>query len=368
MELKSKRRKSINFFSRSSHSVPTPTATSTPSSLAPIDPHAPSEDGSRGRRRLSKRSSIFGLGTLAAEAEALEDGCLSPLPAERGSSPGLKQRTLKKKGRSGSVFGSLGRRSNHSVEEEDGDSVQISVSATPPDMGLEVQHHPWNMGKTVLHHGEVQTTTSMFRKKKEYVCLTETHILRFKSQARASEVFPSIRPTTGRATRHPSTASIGSLQEVQSISSHASAEFENGIALKDIVTAYKVEDGRPFFVIEVVYLDEVTGVLGSMSFLIQSPYDADLWHTSIRAAAEKARIVSQESRSGKILQYIIAVMESRQDYTPEQCQIFRVVRRSTNKSSASRSSSDDLAKLSSSFSYMVIGINKIRKFGFPMFW
>ena len=115
----------------------------------------------------------------------------------------------------------------------------------------------------MLHHGEVQTTSGMFRKKKEYLVLTDTHLIRFKSQSRASESYPSIPPVYGRAnsTRHQSTTSIGSLQEVQSQTSHASTEGENKIPLGQIVTAYKLEDGRPFFTTEVVYLDETSQVL-----------------------------------------------------------------------------------------------------------
>lgn len=41
----------------------------------------------------------------------------------------------------------------------------------------------------VLHYGEVQTSSSMFRKKKEYLVLTETHLIRFKSHQKAAEAF-----------------------------------------------------------------------------------------------------------------------------------------------------------------------------------
>ena len=41
----------------------------------------------------------------------------------------------------------------------------------------------------MLKHGEVQTSNSMFRKKKEYLVLTDTQLIRFKSHQKASETF-----------------------------------------------------------------------------------------------------------------------------------------------------------------------------------
>jgi hypothetical protein len=43
--------------------------------------------------------------------------------------------------------------------------------------------------RQVLMHGEVQTSSSMFRKKKEYLVLTESQLMRFKSQQKAAEAF-----------------------------------------------------------------------------------------------------------------------------------------------------------------------------------
>jgi len=45
--------------------------------------------------------------------------------------------------------------------------------------------------RNVLQHGEVQTNSSLFWKKKEYLVLTETHLVRFKNQGKASESFSS---------------------------------------------------------------------------------------------------------------------------------------------------------------------------------
>lgn len=41
----------------------------------------------------------------------------------------------------------------------------------------------------MLHHGDVQMNSGLFWKKREYLVLTETHLVRFKSQVRALEFF-----------------------------------------------------------------------------------------------------------------------------------------------------------------------------------
>lgn len=72
------------------------------------------------------------------------------------------------------------------------DHSESPAAASPTTVSLN-----WNepsdvtgRNRHVLRHGEVQTSSSMFRKKKEYLVLTECHIVRFKSQLKASEVFP----------------------------------------------------------------------------------------------------------------------------------------------------------------------------------
>jgi len=193
--------------------------------------------------------------------------------------------------------------------------------------------------------------------------------MRFKSYYRASEVFPSIKNGTRRtiATRHASTASIGSMQDVQSLSSHASAEGDNAIPLRQIVAAYRVEDGRPFFTTEVVSLDEETNTLGSLQLILHDPKEADLWHTSIRGAAQKARLLSSQPYPDRVVNYLVRILESLHDYDTEHFHIFRVIRRTSAKGITGKSSSDEVIKLGSSAAYMVIGINKLHLISLPDF-
>jgi hypothetical protein len=205
----------------------------------------------------------------------------------------------------------------------------------------------------------------MFRKKKEYLVLTDTHLIRYKSQSRAAETFPSIPPVFGRSntTRHPSTTSVGSLQEVQSAHSHTSTDGENRIALEQIVSAYRVEDGRPFFTAEVVYLDERSHGAGSIQLMLHDPEEADLWLSSIRGAAQKARLLQREPYPQRVLEYLAKNVAN--DYDPKHFQVFRVVRRHTATKSARSSSADDVQKLGSVVYYMVIGLHKVHMIPVP---
>jgi hypothetical protein len=353
------RRKSLNLFSRSSLS-----------NLPHINTNitgAENEDGDKKeKKKLGKRTSIFGSGS-APSVDGHQDGSMSPIKSrERLDSPKIRPRTLQK-GRPASLFGSLGKKSFNPMDEGESENLHVGTPESPLEDGQLLQ--PGTSGSHgVLYHGEIQTTSGMFRKKKEYLVLTDTHLIRFKSQSRASETFSSIPPSFGRSasTRHPSTTSIGSLQEIQSSTSHTSADGENKIPLRQIVTVYKVEDGRPFFTTEVVYLDEDFHGAGSIQLMLHDPKEADLWHTSIRGAAQKARLLMEEPYPDRIIRYLVSAVEAVDDYDAGHFQIFRVVRRTTALKNG-RSSSDDLQKLGTSLSYLAIGINRVHLIPLPDF-
>ena len=86
--------------------------------------------------------------------------------------------------RASSVFGSF-RGYKLSADEDE----PLSATSTRTSTGLGEYLGDEVRNRQVLHHGEVQTSSSMFRKKKEYLVLTETHLLRFKSHAKAAESF-----------------------------------------------------------------------------------------------------------------------------------------------------------------------------------
>ncbi len=212
-------------------------------------------------------------------------------------------------------------------------------------------------GRTVRQHGEVQTTGGMFRKRSQYLVLTDTHLVRFKSQARALETFPSIPASFGRSNtmRHSSIASISSLQDLQSSSS---TESYQGIPLHQIIAVYNLDDGKPYFSIEIAHMDEETNLVSSMTMQLSDPRESDLWLSSIKKAAADARLVDPVPFCQRSVEYVARALEQERDYDPNHFRMFRVVQRASNRSTG-RSSSDDLAKLTSTICYLVIGVHKV---------
>ncbi len=95
-------------------------------------------------------------------------------------------------GRPASIFGSL--RSFRPTEEY-GEPL-TATSSKPPSINWGETGESATRSRNVLHHGEVQTSSSMFRKKREYLVLTDTHLVRLKSHQKATETFSaSVCPT-----------------------------------------------------------------------------------------------------------------------------------------------------------------------------
>ncbi|KAI9677655.1 MAG: hypothetical protein M1817_006610 [Caeruleum heppii] len=340
------RRRSSAFFPRS-----------TSTSLAPSNADRSGESVLKKKRRPASS-----LGPLTSINPAPSSPSEKP---EFPDSPKTRQKTLLKgSARPTSLFGSL--RMYHSVEEEEKQpALPKSKASSLDDVDDNEKHYP--AGRTVLHHGEVQTTGGMFRKRKEYLVLTDTHLLRFKNQSRASEAFiaiPSSSSARTNANRHSSMNSMGSLQDAATLHTHSSAEYHSGIPLQQIVAIYKLEDGRPYFSIEVAYLDEDTNQASSMALQLFDPREADLWLTSIRATSTKARLLDPIPFPQRNVEYVARKLERERDYHPAQFRIFKVVQRASIKSSG-RGSSDDLTKLTSSICYLVFGIHKMHLIPLP---
>jgi hypothetical protein len=274
--------------------------------------------------------------------------------ADRPASPKFRPRTLQKPGRPSSIFGSF--RSLHSLHDDE-EKLTHTRSATSSIEEGDSNGMINIAGKAVRQHGEVQTTGGMFRKRSQYLVLTDTHLVRFKSQARASETFPSIPAAFGRSNtmRHSSMASVSSIPESQT---SASNESYQGIPLHQIIAVYKLDDGKPYFSIETAYMDEETNLVSSMTMQLYDPREADLWLRSIRKAAADARLVDPVPFGQRSVEYVARTLEQERDYDPNHFRMFRVVQRSSNKPTG-RSSSDDLSKLTSTVCYLVIGVHKI---------
>jgi hypothetical protein len=187
--------------------------------------------------------------------------------------------------------------------------------------------------------------------------LTDTHLIRFKSQGKASDLFPTISAPSGRTTpvNRQSIVSIASLQD-QGVSAYSSDIA--AIALTSIVSVHRADDSRHQSTLELSYLDDRTNKAALMAIQFADPDEQNLWLIGIRSAAHSMRTLEPLPFEGRAVENAIRVLEQDRDYDPENFHLFRVVQRSSNKL-ANRSSADEIVKLSATVYYLAIGLHKI---------
>ncbi|KAF2205843.1 leucine rich repeat protein-like protein [Delitschia confertaspora ATCC 74209] len=312
---------------------------------------------------LRKRRTSSLITNLAAARQSADDeGFHRGTYVESPASPARPQFPQRASGgnRPGSVFGSL-----KSVRSHDADDLPLSATSARTAMSRGSVDDVGRI-RGVIQHGEVQTSSSMFRKKKEYLVLTETQLIRFKSHQKAAETFPGIPSPFSRASvaRHSQTPSTGSLHELQEVASETSGDRDLGTPLRQIVAVYHLDDGRPYFAIEIVYLDDETNHASSMTLQFGDPGDMYSWLASIRETANRVRLADSDPLSAFNSYRAARVVEAERDYVPPNYAIYKVVQRPLSKTGV-RSSSDDLAKVGASVCFLAIGVHKVHLIQLP---
>ncbi|KAF2172777.1 hypothetical protein M409DRAFT_62475 [Zasmidium cellare ATCC 36951] len=290
-----------------------------------------------------------------------------PLSDQPTSKPHVRRPSLSMKAvkRPPSVFESLKNSVRASSEELMGNGYGngeplSTTSSKAPSLSFDNAVDGASPSRSVLLHGEVQTSAGMFRKKKEYLVLTEVHIIRYKSQAKAAETFKSIPHTVGRSPtiRHGSMPSIGSQSDLQTLSD-SSGDKDGRVPLRQVVALQKLDDGKPYFALDVSYLDEESGQASSMTLQFNNPEDRDVWLKRVRSAVYDYRARQQTHISSFNLENAARIVERDNDYDPYNCAIFKVVQRQTALKAGSRASTDDLTKVASTVCFLAIGVHKV---------
>ncbi|CDM37531.1 hypothetical protein DTO013E5_7672 [Penicillium roqueforti] len=349
---KRQRRKSLSVFSPS-------LTLSTPLRPA-IHTRTPSDDTLTRDKKGRRNSSFFGRSHSPNRAS---DGSNNRRPGTAGSdtpvgipstpvmeTPRPRRKSMQKKRTS--VFGSL--RSLHSWEDDE--TMSPSVGSMMDEQSMATPRNGiWS--SAILHHGEVQTTGGMWRKKSHYLVLTDTHLIRFKNQGKAADVFACIPASYTRPapSHRQSVASVSSLQDMQFM---ASGDSTAGIPLNSIIAVYMLEDARLSPSVEVAYLDERTNKATLVQMQTSDLQELNLWMVGIRQAAQMARANCPMPFSKGSIEYVTRMLEHERDYDPEVFRMFRVIQIASSKS-ITRSSSDDLTKLSPTGCYLAIGAHKL---------
>ena len=155
-------------------------------------------------------------------------------------------------------------------------------------------------------------------------------------------------------------SSSGSLHELHTTSS---AEGYHGVPLNHIVAVWRLEDGRPYFSIEIDYLGGDPNQTGAITLQLHDPRDYELWLSSLRGAVIKARLAKPQVFIPSLIEYTCRALEQDQDYDPHHFHMFKVVQRAGK--SGLRSSSEDLTKVTSNICILAIGIHKLHLIPLP---
>ena len=190
--------------------------------------------------------------------------------------------------------------------------------------------------------------------------LTTTHLIRFKSQGRAAEVFPEIPASMGRSSsiHHLRMGSSSSGPEAQ-----ITSDPQAYLPLHNMVAVYKLDDGRPYFTIEIANYDESSNHIVTLDMQLNDPRDCTLWISIIREAVKKAKLATDTTFGQQALEYAARSVEADGDYDPAHFSMFTVAQRTVKV--GPRSSTDDLGKLVSSVCYLVVGLHKIHLLPLP---
>ena len=340
-------------------------------SLSRSDTSSPTaDDGSSKRKGKLKKSSKHNRSptalSLASNPDAAREDHTKSRPPSDNPPPKPHPRRPSIK-RPASIFDSFKGPLRASTEDlghyaSHGEPLS-TTSSKAPSLSLETAIDGMPPSRSVLVHGEVQTSAGMFRKKKEYLVLTEVHLLRYKTQQKAAETFKNVpqphpagrSPTVGR---HGPMPSAGSQSDLQTLSD-SSGDKDGRVPLRQVVAAYRLDDGKPYFALEVCYLDEESGQASSINLQLGNPEDRDTWLERIRSAVYDARLKESSFISAFNLENTARVVERDSDYDPTNCAIFKVVQRQSTSKTGSRSSSDDLTKVASNVCFLAIGVHKV---------
>jgi hypothetical protein len=335
------------------------------------------KDDSQPSNLLRKRRTASFMSNLSDVSQYTETASLNGSTLAGSTiteAPDSPRPTLSKSGlkRASSVFSSF---RGYKLPADD-DPEPLSATSTRTSTGFGEYLGEDVHDRQVLQHGEVQTSSSMFRKKREYLVLTEKHLIRFKNYAKATEAFPGCAPASAgfrystddrsipsmyarrNSYRHSQSPSTGSSHDFHSMASESSGDRHHGIPLRHIVAVYHLDDGRPHFALELFYLDDESNHASSMTLQFGDPEEMFAWLKTIREAANKARLADAKPISAHNSHLAARVVEAERDYVPPHYSIYKVVLRPQGKTTM-RSSSDDISKVSASVCFLAIGVHKV---------
>lgn len=208
----------------------------------------------------------------------------------------------------------------------------------------------------ILYHGEILIPGSgKLRRRTQHIVLTNQHIVIFKNQDKAAEVFPSILGHGDEEASSPAAVSPPSQFSDHSISFDVAGQ----IHLDHLVGAHKLDEERTDgTILEISYLQGDLEKPANMHFQYTYPEECSVWLSKIRYAL-KARSPSflPFPLDHDTIPNLVQNVESKLDYDPALFDIFRVVQHVPF--STQTGPTEDYRKSPSKMYYLVVGAHKI---------
>lgn len=251
--------------------------------------------------------------------------------------------------------------------------IRSASPTSPMTEAFDISSTSWeeSCGR-ILHHGEVQISSYGWRKKYEYLVLTEKYLLRFKTAKKASEVFPWVLPAQAHMQRAESFVSISSLPEHDSVSGRDSpTDLSSGkftaIGLQDIIATQHISDHRTKVGIEILRQSQSYRTTTSLSVFLDRIGGQPHWIESISAAARTLQTQKESGISFAVVQQIREIVGSDsiralEDYTSR---LFLVHRRQVQSGDHSITGLDEISKDYHALVYLLIGNHKVHLITIP---
>ncbi|KAF3925538.1 hypothetical protein ABW21_db0201033 [Orbilia brochopaga] len=233
-------------------------------------------------------------------------------------------------------------------------STAASSLYDEPDIVLKPKYPPRT--SVIIFAGEVVSASTFIRRlssRREFLVLTDTHLLRFRSLAKAAEVFPQVSLTT-RGAGNRSTSFGGATSELN--------PDQIVIHLNQIVAVHETEK----FFIQVDHLDETSGTATSTVLQLSCQTEVDQW---LRALCRTVRLPTYTTLPfvERVVDYVAKRLGDEHDYQAENVMIFRVVHRKSEVRSQVKlsGSSDDAQKNTTTICYLAVGHHKVHLLQVP---
>ncbi|KAI8634775.1 RNI-like protein [Xylariaceae sp. FL1651] len=204
------------------------------------------------------------------------------------------------------------RKDSKSSAEDNASRDSISTRPTTPSVTGSRSTSIYGDIGYIIKSGALQPEPSLLKSKKEYLVLTLSALLKFKSLAAAEQRFPHL------------SAPDHSLKALSPIESHTSLKdfpdsAESYVPLEKVVSVFKDEGTRPSFGLEIWWKSSnTTHAFASLELDFRLPDERDDWLKQIRQAAKsRAKAVGEERAPAEIESDFKLILEAKHKHDKE---------------------------------------------------